>query len=148
MGWVLDKSEAQGNARLVLLSIANHTGEFGLSWPSYTLIAHESRCDRRTAIRAVQELVDLGDLVIVEHGGPHRSNRYLIPAIGGDNLTLSDSPVVTSRHLVVTSDPVSSDTGVTRTISNHQQPRTRAHARDVDFAPGSGRLPNWSKGQA
>lgn len=86
IGWVLEESETTGNTRLVLASIANHAGARGENaWPSYDTIAHEARCSRATAIRAVAACEELGELLVYEGAGRSRSggatNRYEMPHV-------------------------------------------------------------------
>lgn len=80
LSWVFDHSRSEGNARLVLLSIANHTDRQGAeSWPSSETIARESRCSPRTVFRALRELKGLGELDWVSGGGRKTPNYYWMP---------------------------------------------------------------------
>lgn len=78
MSWVFDYSESEGNARLVLLAIANHFGKKEDSFPSAWLIGKEARASRATVTRALRELVDLGELEIISGIG-RKANSYLLP---------------------------------------------------------------------
>lgn len=95
--WVWEHSEARGNARLVLLAIADCADDTGgNSWPSLTSIAAKARVSRRTAIRAVDELVLLGELERT-HGGGRRgqggtSNGYRVTMVAGSGVSLSPVP--------------------------------------------------------
>lgn len=86
MGWVLSKSKAQGRARLVLLSIANHASATGgNTYCGLNRIASESLVHRATVIRAIQNLEEIGELLVYEHKGVQgrggTTNRYEMPLV-------------------------------------------------------------------
>jgi Helix-turn-helix domain len=68
MALVMSHSRSQGNARLVLLSIANHDGENG-SYPSKETIGREANIAPRTVQRMIPGLVELGEVEVIEQGG-------------------------------------------------------------------------------
>jgi hypothetical protein len=80
--WAWEHSKASGNARLVLLAIADAADQQGANaWPSQATIASMCRISVRTVRRLVAELVELGELEVTEHGGPayredRRPHRY------------------------------------------------------------------------
>lgn len=74
-------SKATGTARLVMLAIADHDGEGG-SWPSYARLAAFANVDPRNARRAVDRLVELGELNVIKGGG----GRAQTPAYARPNL--------------------------------------------------------------
>jgi hypothetical protein len=76
VAWVLDESEAEGIDRLVLISIANHTDERGISRPSVRKIAGEARISTNTVMAAVKRLVALGELEIAIPGTRTTATRY------------------------------------------------------------------------
>lgn len=128
VAWVLDRSEASGSHRLVLIAIANHIGPTGWAWPSIPSIARESKVDERTVYRCMKTLEELGELTIERR--PGKGSRYGLTA-----LIQTVSPL-TECHPSTTASPLTPrqgtpDTGVTRTIKNHQKTnaRTPAHAR-------------------
>lgn len=50
VAWVLEESDAEGGARLVLLALANHAhSDFTKAFPSVRTIAHEARMSTRSA---------------------------------------------------------------------------------------------------
>lgn len=71
----LHHSKTQGATKLVLLGIANHEGDGG-SWPSIsTLARYAGGVNRRTVQRAIQDLIDLGEISCIVNGGGHGENR-------------------------------------------------------------------------
>jgi hypothetical protein len=87
MSWVFQHSESTGNDRLVLLALADRANEVGDDcWPAIPTIAKKARCSDRTVQRALQNLVNLGELAVDKGAGYGGSNRYRI-LMGGDNLT-------------------------------------------------------------
>lgn len=67
---VFEFSEATGNPRLVLLSIADNADkETRLSHPSFAQMAKDANCSVSTAQRAVKSLADLGEIRKIEQGG-------------------------------------------------------------------------------
>jgi hypothetical protein len=84
MTWVFERSDSNGNARLVLLSIANHADREGANaWPSLETIAVESRCSTATVKRAIAELRSIGELHwrrgLGQAGAFRKSNLYWLP---------------------------------------------------------------------
>jgi hypothetical protein len=89
MSWVLDHSKSRLAARLVLLSIANHSNEHGENaWPHISTIAREAHVSERQAQRAIQELIGKQELFVWLEAGPRRSNVYQV-LMKGDNLSPS-----------------------------------------------------------
>jgi hypothetical protein len=94
MSWVWDHSEADGNARLVLLAIADNAHDDGRdAYPGQQEIARKCRLSVRTVRRAIEELVALGELEIARHAGVasrsgegRRTHRYTLSKLA-DNLT-------------------------------------------------------------
>jgi len=88
MGWVLEDSQAESSARLVLLSVANHASARGGNvYAGLTRLAHESRVHRATVIRALAELEQIGELLVYPHQGVAgrggMTNRYEMPLVPG-----------------------------------------------------------------
>jgi len=86
--WVWEHSESSGTARMVLLAIADAADHHGANaWPSQPTLAAMCRISVRTVIRAVAELEQLGELEVIQHGGPayredRRPNRYRLVKMG------------------------------------------------------------------
>lgn len=105
MGDVFARSRAKGTARLVLLAladVAHDTGEVSAYRRSHRVLASKANVAERSVVRAIGELVELGELVVVERGdGRHQSSYQIVvpddrgvtdchPSAGGsrgDNLT-------------------------------------------------------------
>jgi hypothetical protein len=65
---VLHHSRTQGAAKLVLIGIANHEGDGG-SWPSIgTLAKYAGGVSRRTVQRAIQTLIEIGEITCIVNG--------------------------------------------------------------------------------
>lgn len=81
--------------KLVLLKLADNANDTGYCWPSYQNIADHSEIDRRTAMRHIKKLSDMGLVKILwrkRDDGKNKSNAYqlTLDSIDGDNLTLPD----------------------------------------------------------
>lgn len=140
--WVWEHSNATGNARLVLLAIADCADDSGANaWPSLQSIARKAKVSRRTAIRAISELVDMGELECTRGAGQRGAggvtNRYrvtMVPAPTGDTVsppsgdtdgTRDNLALVTNQTEVVTPQVKGGDTGGTRTSLTSLEPTTR-----------------------
>lgn len=86
--WVLDHSQAEGSARLVLIVLAeNADQDDGSCWPSVNTIARRARISTRSVQYALRQLVDMGELAIHAQAGGHadwrgdrRPNLYVLTA--------------------------------------------------------------------
>lgn len=77
LAWVLEHSQASGNARLVLIAIANHADAHGRNaWPSVTQISREARVSRSTVFRSLTDLTKLEELSIQSGSERGSSNFY------------------------------------------------------------------------
>jgi hypothetical protein len=88
MNAVWRESKSKGRARLVLLSIADHQGELG-AWPSIETLAKMVNSSPRSVQRDIQELIELGELVVEFRSaptyGPYKANRYFVNLPGVTN---------------------------------------------------------------
>jgi hypothetical protein len=101
--WVWQHSESTGNARLVLLAIADAADQHGENaWPAQQTIADMVRVSVRTVRRLVADLVELGELEVEQHAGgtsrtrdDRRPHLYRLPKMAGQNgrTTVSPRPV-------------------------------------------------------
>ena len=78
---VLNHSRATGRAKVVLIGIANHLGDQG-AWPSISTLARYANASERSVKRDIQELVELGELVVEVNNAPvngqYKTNLYWI----------------------------------------------------------------------
>lgn len=99
IGAVLRYSKARGNRRMVMVVIAecaNHDG--GGAYPSIETVADRSGVDKRTAQRAIRDLVDLGELEVEEQAGPKGCNLYRVTLSGDDSLPPRQPDVGDDSH--------------------------------------------------
>lgn len=82
MALVLHHSKAKGTDKVILLGIANHSGDGG-AWPSIATLARYANVEERAAQRAIHKLASMGEVVVhLQAGGTHttkawqRPNRY------------------------------------------------------------------------
>ncbi len=68
MSLVLHHSKSKGTAKLVLLGIANHEGDGG-AWPAVATLMRYANMDRRSVQRAIQKLVEIGELQVLKQKG-------------------------------------------------------------------------------
>lgn len=80
-------SRAKGTARLVLLAIADHCSADGIAWPSLTRLAQYVNVDRSNVIRAINSLVDDGELVRVGRGSKGKATVYRVTLGSGAGAT-------------------------------------------------------------
>jgi hypothetical protein len=98
--WVWDHSESTGNARLVLLAIADAADANGdNAWPTQDKLAVMARVSVRTVRRLVAHLVELGELEVIEHAGgtvhtrdDRRPHLYRLIKMPGQNGRTTVSP--------------------------------------------------------
>lgn len=100
---VMEFSEAQALARLVLMVMANRAGgDFDECFASVDRLAFECRIDTRTVQRAIGRLVKAGDLAYVGIHPKHRTNIYrVMPA---QTVSMFPAAGVAESHPPVTSD--------------------------------------------
>lgn len=76
--WVWTRSESRNGARLVMLALADRADDNGQAWPSVDDLAERTKLSPRAVQKAIANLVEIGELEVVNGGGRHRSNRYRI----------------------------------------------------------------------
>jgi DNA-binding MarR family transcriptional regulator len=79
--WVWEHSSSRGNARLVLLSIADRvTDEQCIAWASLSSLARRTHASISTVREAVDRLLEAGELEELDDlAGPQRSTVYRLP---------------------------------------------------------------------
>ena len=127
MALVWDESAAVGNARLVLLAIADSCDHDGTNaWPAVATIARKTLLSERTVQRKIRELVEMGELRVVP-GPSHirwdrRPNGYEVIFYG---LTTCHPVVGTgcqNNGNGVSEDDPRGDPPVTQPILTHPDP--------------------------
>jgi len=142
---VLNHSKAHGRAKLVLIGIANHMGDQG-AWPSIETLAKYANASERSVKRDIQDLVDLGELVVHYQAAPinsqYKTNLYWITISG---VTDSVSGVTTQ---VIRGDRLGKS-GVTpvgtQNIILTNKERERATQIKSDFKP-TDEMVVWAEG--
>ena len=75
MAVVLHHSKATSTEKIVLLGIANHEGDGG-SYPSIATLAKYANVSERSVQRAIERLVEMGEVSVTIQGGGQRDGRY------------------------------------------------------------------------
>jgi hypothetical protein len=127
MTTVLNHSKATGRAKLVLLGIANHQGDQG-AWPSISTLARYANASERSIMRDIQELEELGELIVERNAAPirgqYRPNLYWVNvdvlAEYGSGVTDFEAGV-TENDSGVTAQVVRGDTVVTQNVINPKE---------------------------
>ena len=109
--WVWDSSASEGNARLVLLAIADAANKEGRnSCQSVPTIAQMCRLGERTVYRKIDELVGLGELVKVRRSGTYGTQVYDMPGVyGGLRPATTDTNDLPTEPPVKMAPPVTTD---------------------------------------
>lgn len=81
---VWENSNSVGNARLVLLVIADRANENGECWPSVADLVSRTKACERSVRGSLKELEDMGEISVVKNGGRRGTNLYRITV--NDNL--------------------------------------------------------------
>jgi hypothetical protein len=88
MSAVWENSKQHQGSLLVLLAIADYAHEDGSgAYPAIETLARKSRLSLRQTRRAIQTLVQAGELVVEHNKGPNRVNLYRVTFCQGDILT-------------------------------------------------------------
>lgn len=75
---ILNHSQSEGGARLVMIALADRADDTGLCWPSVMDIARRSRLSRGQVFRHLKSLEEMGELKRVKAGGGGSTNTYQI----------------------------------------------------------------------
>jgi len=73
---VWKQSRSSGNARLVMLMLADMANQGGVCWPSIAYVATHVRCSTRSVQQAIRDLVALGELEVKMNAAPGGANLY------------------------------------------------------------------------
>ena len=137
--WDNEDHDLSGSKLLVVLCLADHSNDDGVCWPSINRIAKRTRIDRRSVMRNLQALEDMGYITVVRT--PGRQNRYTVNATrgnsvtGGNNVT-GGSSVTPPRGNSVTGTRGKNVTGGVVTVSPessynpHSKPSIKSSSAD------------------
>ena len=146
MIWALNHSRSKHGARLVLISIADNANKDGTgAWPSVKELARKANISPTAVHQAIKNLVELGELEVVEGGG--RPTRY--GPTNAYRVIMLDypEPAKPTRRKVTDSDGQRSPTHAeTEGLPNHdgyQIGTSDVSAPLLDFADG---VPDLAQG--
>ncbi|HWT45863.1 MAG TPA: hypothetical protein VN085_07845, partial [Vicinamibacterales bacterium] len=79
--WVWNHSQSKGTARLVLLAIADRAyGTHCSAYAGTTMLVQRSNAARSSVVAAVDKLIQLGELAVIEgRVGPRGETFYTLP---------------------------------------------------------------------
>lgn len=106
-------------AKLTLMALADFSDDEGYCYPSYEVLAKRISKSKRTAIRAVEKLTELGFLQKEKrelNDGTSRTNLYKI--VSENERVTQTPPMMTNGKEAVTSMTSHSDTDDTRVVTN------------------------------
>ena len=106
-------------AKLTLMALADFSDDEGYCYPSYEVLAKKISKSKRTAIRAVEKLTELGFLQKEKrelNDGTSRTNLYKI--VSENERVTQTPPMMTNEKERVTSMTLPSDTDDTRVVTN------------------------------
>jgi predicted transcriptional regulator len=137
---VYEHSKSKGQARLTLLTIADHQGELG-AWPSIATLAKMCNSSERTVKRCIAELEELGELKVERRmaptGGQYRANLYwvMLPTADVTNQVKEISEV--TNEVSEVTNQVSDVTTVGPLTLNRTLKETNSKAKRIpsDFKP-------------
>ena len=85
MEWVFQNSKAQGLERLILLVIADHCNSEGEdAFPRISVIAKRANVSERTVQRKIQDLINLGELAVINRAGTSNLYKIVVPGLNDD----------------------------------------------------------------
>ena len=86
---VWERSKSKGSQRLVMLSLAEHADETGSCWPSIKRISERTNVSKRQVIRALSELVGMGEISHIPGDGRGNYSKYeiLIMSVKDDTMS-------------------------------------------------------------
>ena len=115
MARVFNKSKATGIDRFVLLSIADNAWDDGSNaWPSIKRICYKTGLGRRTVQRAINSLIQMGELERIERPGHSSFYNVLITDEWPDNPFLEDDVQSTVAVVAKKAKPVKKEVVKTR----------------------------------
>ena len=119
MSQVWDMEIEDSTTKLTLMALADFSDDEGYCYPSYEVLAKKISKSKRTAIRAVEKLAELGFLQKEKrelNDGTSRTNLYKI--VSEKERVTQTPPMMTNEKEAVTSMTSHSDTDDTRVVTN------------------------------
>ncbi len=151
VAWVLEESKSMGSARLVMISLANHANKDGECWPAQRTIKTEAGLKSAGTIPpAIKRLEKLGEVEVVERGGPRKSARYRLPKFlaatkgersGDERSDTDDDPEANAQEMSAARDTESAARDperaqrATQVAQNHQEPSSTETPSSGDERP-------------
>nr|DAL04924.1 MAG TPA: helix-turn-helix domain protein [Caudoviricetes sp.] len=119
MSQVWNMEIEDSTTKLTLMALADFSDDEGYCYPSYEVLAKKISKSKRTAIRAVEKLAELGFLQKEKrelNDGTSRTNLYKI--VSENERVTQTPPMMTNEKEAVTSMTPHSDTDDTRVVTN------------------------------
>nr|DAX64720.1 MAG TPA: helix-turn-helix domain protein [Caudoviricetes sp.] len=119
MSQVWDMEIEDSTTKLTLMALADFSDDEGYCYPSYEVLAKKISKSKRTAIRAVEKLTELGFLQKEKrelNDGTSRTNLYKI--VSENERVTQTPPMMTNGKEAVTSITSHSDTDDTMVVTN------------------------------
>ena len=119
MSQVWDMEIEDSTTKLTLMALADFSDDEGYCYPSYEVLAKKISKSKRTAIRAVEKLTELGFLQKEKrelNDGTSRTNLYKI--VSENERVTQTPPMMTNEKEAVTYMTSHSDTDDTRAVTN------------------------------
>nr|DAS99574.1 MAG TPA: helix-turn-helix domain protein [Caudoviricetes sp.] len=119
MSQVWNMEIEDSTTKLTLMALADFSDDEGYCYPSYEVLAKKISKSKRTAIRAVEKLAELGFLQKEKrelNDGTSRTNLYKI--VSENERVTQTPPMMTNEKEAVTSMTSHSDTDDTRVVTN------------------------------
>lgn len=119
MSQVWDMEIEDSTTKLTLMALADFSDDEGYCYPSYEVLAKKISKSKRTAIRAVEKLTELGFLQKEKrelNDGTSRTNLYKI--VSENERVTQTPPMMTNGKEAVTSMTSHSDTDDTMVVTN------------------------------
>ena len=119
MSQVWNMEIEDSTTKLTLMALADFSDDEGYCYPSYEVLAKKISKSKRTAIRAVEKLAELGFLQKEKrelNDGTSRTNLYRI--VSENERVTQTPPMMTNEKEAVTSMTSHSDTDDTRVMTN------------------------------
>ena len=119
MSQVWNMEIEDSTVKLALMALADFSDDEGYCYPSYDVLAKKISKSKRTAIRAVEKLAELGFLQKEKrelNDGTSRTNLYKI--VSENDRVTQTPPIMTNEKEAVTFMTSHSDTDDTRAVTN------------------------------